>query len=549
MHTSDAALSHAETTYHQRVGQQVAAARRVAGGVMLLLLLLLCLLAGLRPRHFYLNGQALPLRQAGTAADCARLLGHPLQAGDLLDARGEILVAGGGLPVSFRRNGQPITPQTVIRGGDELTVCPGRDVTEPLTTTLRHLPPTPRLANGRRAPLPAAAASFVGLRREERGFSGQLGAVEIAQVSPVVNQPTGEKKLIALTFDDGPSPRYTPMLLKTLDKYEVRATFFVLGQMAQAYPGVLRQVVAGGHEIAIHSWSHPHLTRLTQAQVTADSQRCMKALRSLAGESLPLAWERPPYGSTNASVKAGIQAAGLQQILWSVDTNDWRKPGADVICQRILRHLHPGAVVLMHDGGGDRSQTVAALSRLLPELLARGYQPVTLSELKGLTSIFDGQVIYTIAGQEFRVHPSAPPLRVESDGQEVACPGPVLACNGQPLLPAVPTFERLGTACVYEAPTQSLLLASATGQFRLRLNSLRAERNGREVSLLLPPVLYGDRAYVPLQAILNITGATAALSPESQTLRLFSPGASPPRPQGEALVPPLLTLQPDGTRV
>jgi peptidoglycan/xylan/chitin deacetylase (PgdA/CDA1 family) len=522
------------------LARRTAAARRTAGGVLLALLLLLCLAAGLRPRHFTLNGQVYALRQAGTAADCARLLGYATDPGNLLDARGAVLVSGRGFPPLYLRNNQPVGPQALIHGGDLLTVCPPRDETEPLTTSLERLPPRPRLLTGAAVSVPDGALPFVGLRRAEYGrYSGKLASVEVAEVSPVVSTGAGDKKLIALTFDDGPSPYYTPEILQILAKNGVKATFFLIGEVAESYPAVVRQEVAAGMEIGVHTWTHPQLTHLSQAQVTADSERCQRLLHSIAGP-ISIGWERPPYGATNATVKAGIQAAGLRQILWDVDPEDWRKPGAETIYQRVMHQVRTGAVVLSHDGGGDRTQTVAAYSRLVPDLISRGFHPVTLSQLKGLSSLFSGQVIYNIDGQSFQVQPTAPALSLEIDAAPVGLPGPILKCAGQLMVPAVPTFQRLGATCVYEDATQSLLVSSASGEYRLRLDSLRLTANDQELDLLQPPVLYSDHAYVPLALLLRITGATATLDEPNHVLRLFSAGASPATPQGQAVLPSLL---------
>ena len=200
--------------------------------------------------------------------------------------------------------------------------------------------------------------------------------------SRTVPPPQGEDKPIALTFDDGPSADYTAPLLAVLTAYHLHCTFFVVGQAVQSHPEVLREEVAAGQEIGIHTWAHTRLIPLSQAQVTADSERCLQLLRAVAGAALPVAWERPPYGGTDAVVKAGIAAAGLQQVLWDVQCGDWGAPSASTICQRVLDRVYPGAVVLMHDGGGDRSQTVKGVGLLVPKLLALGYQPVTISKLK-----------------------------------------------------------------------------------------------------------------------------------------------------------------------
>jgi hypothetical protein len=233
---------------------------------------------------------------------------------------------------------------------------------------------------------------------------------------------------------------------------------------------------------------------------------------------------------------ATIESVGLKQILWNVDTNDWRRPGATAIYQRIMAGAHNGAVVLMHDGGGPREGTVEAVRQAVPALIARGYEPVTLSELMASVAPFSGEVIYTLAGDTFRVTPIRG-AAIRIDGAPVAYDVPLLQCRGQLLVPALPTFSRLGATCRYDAPTQSLLLTAPTGSYRVRLDSLRLEKNGQETYLSLPALLYRDRAYVPLWALVNITGGQALWDAPKKGLWLYSPGS----PTNEA-GPPAATV-------
>jgi peptidoglycan/xylan/chitin deacetylase (PgdA/CDA1 family) len=132
--------------------------------------------------------------------------------------------------------------------------------------------------------------------------------------------------------------------------------------MADRHPELHDAVLAAGHAIGSHSYSHPQLTKVSAA----------KRHREITGGPQSKCF-RPPYGAENAQVKADIKAAGMRPVLWDVDSLDWTKPGADAIVANVLKTVHPGSVVLMHDAGGNRSQTVTALERLLPILAAKGY--------------------------------------------------------------------------------------------------------------------------------------------------------------------------------
>jgi peptidoglycan-N-acetylglucosamine deacetylase len=173
---------------------------------------------------------------------------------------------------------------------------------------------------------------------------------------------TPRGKVLYLTFDDGPHPRWTPKVLRLLARYHARATFFMLGREVSAHPGLALRVRRAGHAVGNHTRNHRNLLQLPPAGVRAE----------IAGGPRSRCF-RPPFRDTNAFVRRMAAAHGMREMLWDVDTFDWSRPGADAIERAVLRQVHPGAVVLMHDGGGDRSQTLTALARVLPVLKSRGY--------------------------------------------------------------------------------------------------------------------------------------------------------------------------------
>jgi hypothetical protein len=161
----------------------------------------------------------------------------------------------------------------------------------------------------------------------------------------------------------------------------------------------------------------------------------------------------------------------------------------------------------------------------VPDLVARGFDLVTVSELEANASPFSGAVDYTLGGETYHVTPVAG-AAVHVDGAPVSYGAPLLQCRGQLLVPAVPTFSRLGMNCQYDGPTQSLLLVGPTGDCRMRLDSRRLEKNGVESQMYLPALLYKDHAYVPLWTIMNLTTGRAAWEAKKKSLWLYSPGAS-----------------------
>jgi peptidoglycan/xylan/chitin deacetylase (PgdA/CDA1 family) len=178
--------------------------------------------------------------------------------------------------------------------------------------------------------------------------------------------------VVHLTFDDGPTPTWTPRVLELLARYRARATFFVLGRSAAAHPELVRQEFAAGHGVGNHTWSHRRLTGLNGAQLAAEVGATGAAIQRITGA--PVRCLRPPFAAVDAASADRVRALGLRLVLWDIDTDDWLRPGTRTIAGRVLGRVRSGDVVLMHDGGGDRSQTMAALEQVLAALSARGFR-------------------------------------------------------------------------------------------------------------------------------------------------------------------------------
>jgi peptidoglycan-N-acetylglucosamine deacetylase len=173
----------------------------------------------------------------------------------------------------------------------------------------------------------------------------------------------GSKKVLYLTFDDGPQHIWTQKVLAVLAKHHARATFFALGKQVADFPDLLPKVRAAGHTVGNHTFDHKKLTELPLAKVRWELRH-----------GPPSRCFRPPFRETSAQIAAIAASYGMRQILWTADTQDWKEPGAEKIESAIMKGAAPGAVILLHDGGGDRSQTVRALDRALTRLRAKGYE-------------------------------------------------------------------------------------------------------------------------------------------------------------------------------
>ncbi|WP_354640194.1 polysaccharide deacetylase family protein [Kitasatospora camelliae] len=188
---------------------------------------------------------------------------------------------------------------------------------------------------------------------------------------PLFSLPS-EDKLVALTLDDGPDPTHTPTVLKILHDYGIRATFFLVGENVSAHRSLVTDIAQQGHHIANHTWSHPDLRQLSATAVRDQLERTSDLLQELTGK--PPTWFRAPGGDFSNNALSACADLGMRPMGWSVDPRDWARPGTAKITSRVLEEIGPGSIVLNHDGGGDRSQTVAALKTYLPVLLDGGYR-------------------------------------------------------------------------------------------------------------------------------------------------------------------------------
>jgi peptidoglycan-N-acetylglucosamine deacetylase len=239
-----------------------------------------------------------------------------------------------------------------------IALWPGGGAPRPL----RQAAPTRRMPV---RPLPAPAASLGDLR------------AALPLTAGVLHGSPGQR-MVALTFDDGPSGR-TPAILGVLAHHHAHATFFVVGRATRGMEPVLRHIAASGSEIADHTYSHADLLHLGLPGRTRQL-RWTRSLVERATGTRPRFF-RPPYGATGPAVNRLGRSLGMIPVLWSVDSRDWQLPGTKAIVRRVLANVEPGSIILLHDGGGDRRETLRALPAILRALARRHLQPVTLSRL------------------------------------------------------------------------------------------------------------------------------------------------------------------------
>lgn len=221
------------------------------------------------------------------------------------------------------------------------------------------------------------------------GLSGLISFYEYHGFGPqegIVRRGSQDSLKVALTFDDGPSPLYTPKILDILKEKKVKATFFLVGKHVEKYPEVAKRIVDEGHEIGNHTYSHRDLVPATRATVVKEIKKAEKVIESVCGRK-PVLF-RPPRGIYSNAVRKIILKAGYTIILWSVSTQDWRLVKPSFIFRRVKRFCRPGSIILFHDSGalikpegGSRGHTVEALPKVIDWLRANGYQISTVSSL------------------------------------------------------------------------------------------------------------------------------------------------------------------------
>jgi peptidoglycan/xylan/chitin deacetylase (PgdA/CDA1 family) len=236
--------------------------------------------------------------------------------------------------------------------------------------------------HGGRASAPAAAAATskapTSAAHESEATRERRAINRVLTYTPFIREGRPRKREVALTFDDGPGP-YTPQVLRILREHHVTATFFEVGLMLPSFNHSTTEQTHHGYAIGDHTYDHPHMEALTKTQQAAELKSTATALKRY-GAPYPRLF-RPPYGSFDRDTIDLLHRQRMLMVLWSTDTEDYTDPGADAIAERALAGAHPGAIILLHDAGGDRSQTLTALPKIIRGLRKRHLRPVTIPKL------------------------------------------------------------------------------------------------------------------------------------------------------------------------
>lgn len=222
-----------------------------------------------------------------------------------------------------------------------------------------------------------AAAREIARQKAER--EAESKAIDgVLQQNPQLSRAGSARKEVALTFDDGPSP-FTGQILDVLRKYKAKGTFFILGNQIEGNPLPLQRILAEGSAVGNHSWNHADFTTLSTGEIRSQLSEVNGTL-SAKGIPAPKLF-RPPYGARDDKVVSEAKKKGMLTVMWDVDTNDYKQPAPQVIVDTVIQGARPGSIVLMHDGGGGRASTVAALPGIIKGLRKRGFKLVTVPQL------------------------------------------------------------------------------------------------------------------------------------------------------------------------
>lgn len=372
----------------------------ILGVAMLGVALFSCYWTMLRPLSVQVNGKDVQVRVGTSAEEFIRDNDYfGAKAGRKLSIGGNVIAEDGGTRYSVAMDGKQMEPRDMegvnVVDGASFVVSDGVDVTESSSEKTVALEPGIQMESGGAVQFVSQwgrAGKKVVTVGDESGEELDKEVAEPAQDMIIASRnvkPAGGK-YIALTFDDGPSG-YTPDILKVLKEKGAKATFYNLGSQEGNYGKYAKQLVEEGHELASHTNAHQYLPNLDANALRAEISSAADAISGAAGIRPQMI--RAPYGAFTATEWGRAGDIISCNVLWNVDTLDWKRPGADAIKAAVLNNAFSGAIVLMHDGGGNRQQDVEALPGIIDGLKAAGYELVTVSELLNHDEQFPKEVV------------------------------------------------------------------------------------------------------------------------------------------------------------
>ena len=348
---------------------------------------------GSKPVEVTLNGDQVTI--SGAERSVGGLLDNNVVSvtpGNYVAVDGSTIRQGEGTRCTAKVNGNDTDDMGMhLNGGDKIEISNGTDITEPYTDsepqTLPHKTELKGVGAVHLYSNNAQDGEQVTRTGKESGITATVTTKEpVDNIVQYYNVNSNGDKVIALTFDDGPWDKQTDEILDILEQNDAKATFFTVGQCISGHEKELQRAASMGCEIGTHTWDHAEgsgegvsLIKMSTDERKQEVQKGLEAIKNATGQEASTIF-RCPGGNFDTSVATDLEGIVTAEIGWNVDTTDWMKPGADVIAQRI-QSAGPGNIILMHDGGGDRSQTIEGLRQALPKLKEQGYSFITVQEL------------------------------------------------------------------------------------------------------------------------------------------------------------------------
>lgn len=348
---------------------------------------------GSKPVEVTLNGDQVTI--SGAERSVGGLLDNNVVSvtpGNYVAVDGSTIRQGEGTRCTAKVNGNDTDDMGMhLNGGDKIEISNGTDITEPYTDsepqTLPHKTELKGVGAVHLYSNNAQDGEQVTRTGKESGITATVTTKEpVDNIVQYYNVNSNGDKVIALTFDDGPRDKQTDEILDILEQNDAKATFFTVGQCISGHEKELQRAASMGCEIGTHTWDHAEgsgegvsLIKMSTDERKQEVQKGLEAIKNATGQEASTIF-RCPGGNFDTSVATDLEGIVTAEIGWNVDTTDWKKPGADVIAQRI-QSAGPGNIILMHDGGGDRSQTIEGLRQALPKLKEQGYSFITVQEL------------------------------------------------------------------------------------------------------------------------------------------------------------------------
>lgn len=348
---------------------------------------------GSKPVEVTLNGDQVTI--SGAERSVGGLLDNNVVSvtpGNYVAVDGSTIRQGEGTRCTAKVNGNDTDDMGMhLNGGDKIEISNGTDITEPYTDsepqTLPHKTELKGVGAVHLYSNNAQDGEQVTRTGKESGITATVTTKEpVDNIVQYYNVNSNGDKVIALTFDDGPWDKQTDEILDILEQNDAKATFFTVGQCISGHEKELQRAASMGCEIGTHTWDHAEgsgegvsLIKMSTDERKQEVQKGLEAIKNATGQEASTIF-RCPGGNFDTSVATALEGIVTAEIGWNVDTTDWKKPGADVIAQRI-QSAGPGNIILMHDGGGDRSQTIEGLRQALPKLKEQGYSFITVQEL------------------------------------------------------------------------------------------------------------------------------------------------------------------------